>query len=148
MYGFYSAVDDICRILNFIVTARKRNLRRLCFYTCLSVILFTGQVPPSPPSGQVHPQAGTPPKAGTPHPWAGTPQQCMLGYGQQAGGMHPSYIISDHLGVTTHFGLHAWFIKKYKRFNHSHTACSITTLTLSVSVDRPLGKETLRKVPP
>ena len=26
----------------FIFTARKRSLRRLCFYTCLSVILFTG----------------------------------------------------------------------------------------------------------
>ena len=24
-----------------IITARKRSLRRLCFYTCLSVILFT-----------------------------------------------------------------------------------------------------------
>ena len=24
------------------ITARKRSLRRLCFYTCLSVILFTG----------------------------------------------------------------------------------------------------------
>ena len=26
----------------FLVTAHKRSLRRLCFYTCLSVILFTG----------------------------------------------------------------------------------------------------------
>ena len=25
-----------------IITARKRSLQRLCFYTCLSVILFTG----------------------------------------------------------------------------------------------------------
>ena len=25
-----------------VITARKRSLRRLCFYTCLSVILFTG----------------------------------------------------------------------------------------------------------
>ena len=25
-----------------LITARKRSLRRLCFYTCLSVILFTG----------------------------------------------------------------------------------------------------------
>ena len=47
------------------------------------------------------PRAGTPPKAGTPPwtgtpagrytPWAGTPlPQCMLGYGQQAGGTHPT----------------------------------------------------------
>ena len=28
-----------------LITARKRSLRRLCFYTCLSVILFTGGVP-------------------------------------------------------------------------------------------------------
>ena len=49
------------------------------------------------PSGQVHPQAGTPPRAGTPSqagtpPQAGTPSppQCMLGYGQQVGGTHPT----------------------------------------------------------
>ena len=29
-------------VSDIIVTARKRSLRRLCFYTCLSVILFTG----------------------------------------------------------------------------------------------------------
>ena len=81
-----------------IFTARKQSLRRLCFYTCLSVILFTGgctgQVPPDrythPPRQVLHPvgrytipQVGTPPRqvhplAGTPpgwiHPWAGTPQ--------------------------------------------------------------------------
>ena len=35
------------------------------------------------------PLAGTP-RAGTPH-WVGTPPgQCMLGYGQQAGGTHPT----------------------------------------------------------
>ena len=67
---------------DIIFTARKRSLRRLCFYPCLSAILFTGGVP-----GQVHPpgqvphilQAGTPP--GTPprytprqvHPLAGIP---------------------------------------------------------------------------
>ena len=81
----------------------------------LSVILFTGgsvpgQVHPQAgtppagnpgqvhPSGQVHPPAGTPlgkytPKAGTPlagPPGRYTPQQCMLGYGQQAGGTHPT----------------------------------------------------------
>ena len=46
------------------------------------------------PPGQVHPQAGTPTQAGTPR-LAGTPRestppkpQCMLGYGQQAGGIH------------------------------------------------------------
>ena len=74
-----------------IFTARKRNLRRLCFYTCLSVHRgeVPGQVPPgrytplgrySPPSGQVHPsppldrspldrspsRAGTPPRQAHP----------------------------------------------------------------------------------
>ena len=112
--------------LSCIFTARKRSLRRLCFYTCLSVILFTGgevpgQVPPRQvhppsrytPSGRYNPPAGTPPpQAGTPlrqvpsprqvhppdryTPQAGTspgqvhPTQCMLGYGQQAGGTHPT----------------------------------------------------------
>ena len=79
----------------FLITTRKRSLQMLCFYTCLSVILFrrgeylgryplgryTPWVGTSP--GQVYPQAGTPP-AGTP------PTQCMPGYGQQAGGTHPT----------------------------------------------------------
>ena len=47
-----------------IFTARQRSLRRLCFYTCLSVILFTGRgVPgqvPSPTGGRYTPQAGIP----------------------------------------------------------------------------------------
>ena len=76
----------------YIITARKRSLRRLCFHTGLSVILFTrGRVVP----GQVPLRAGTPqqvntcpwqvppgrhtPLAGTPPgqvpPWAGTPLQ-------------------------------------------------------------------------
>ena len=54
----------------FLPSATK--LRRLCFYTCLSVILFTGgeylgRYPPAgtPPRGRYTPQAGTP-RAGTP----------------------------------------------------------------------------------
>ena len=40
--------------MSWFVIARKRSLRRLCFYTCLSVILFTGgeylgRVPGTPP---------------------------------------------------------------------------------------------------
>ena len=35
-------LPGISNLLNFFITARKRSLRRLCFYTCLSVILFTG----------------------------------------------------------------------------------------------------------
>ena len=48
----------IC-VYNFIFTARKRSLRRLCFYTCLSVILFTGRGGVSRPRpGGVQAQAG------------------------------------------------------------------------------------------
>ena len=42
---------------------------------------------------QVHPQAGTPPGTDTP-PGRYTPEQCMLGYGQQAGSTHPTGIHS------------------------------------------------------
>ena len=61
------------------------------------------QVHPLPP-GRYTPQAGTPPQAGTHppsryippgrYPLAGTPQQCMLGYGQQVGGTHPTGMYS------------------------------------------------------
>ena len=60
-----------------VITARKRSLRRLCFYTCLSFCSqgMGGGVPglvPLPPgqAKQVHPPAGTPP--GQVHP--STPQ--------------------------------------------------------------------------
>ena len=99
---------------NVIFTGRKRSLWRLCFYTCLSVILFTGGstwagTPPragTPPGRytpwQVHPPAGTPHGRYNP-PWAGThPRQCMLGYGQQAGGTHPTGMHSCFLFYPIH----------------------------------------------
>ena len=52
-----------------VFTARKRSLRRLCFYTCLSVILFTGWIhspgrytppPASAPLGRYTPPARYP----------------------------------------------------------------------------------------
>ena len=56
-------------------TARKRSLRRLCFYTCLCVHkggAVPGQVPPGRYTPrQVHPRAGTPTNRYL--PWAGTP---------------------------------------------------------------------------
>ena len=65
---------------NPVITARKRSLRRLCFYTRLLVILFTGGVCLSvcwdsrPPFQQQTP-----------------PQAVHAGrYGQQVGGMHPT----------------------------------------------------------
>ena len=42
------------------------KLRRLCFYTCLSVILFTGGVPGQVPPGQVHRPGRYTPGPGTP----------------------------------------------------------------------------------
>ena len=82
-----------------IFTARKRSLRMLCFYTCLSVILFTGGLlkcmmgctPLPPPSCQRQasprgPEADTPQGQGadTPTPTQTQRQvppweQCMLG---------------------------------------------------------------------
>ena len=76
-----------------IFTVRKQSLRRLCFHRCLSVHgeggvcsiacwdtpRTRGRHPPRPdPPGQT-PQADTPRRV-----------QCMLGYGQQAGGTHPT----------------------------------------------------------
>ena len=83
-----------------IFIARKRSLRRLCFYTCLSVILLTGVSasvhagihPPeqTPPQSRHHPIADTHTRSrhppGNRHPpelippGADTPSaQCMLG---------------------------------------------------------------------
>ena len=115
---------------NNIVTARKLSLRRLCFYTCLSVILFTRRQVPPPPGRYTHnhPRAGTPPGRYTHnHPRAGTPPgrytpsqqvhppgrytprpQCMLGYGQQAGGMHPT-------------GMHSCLISQSSKCSFSNT---------------------------
>ena len=63
-----------------IITARKRSLQRLCFYTCLSV--HTGGVPGQvTPPGRYTPWPGTT-QAGTPPGQVHLPPQCMLGYSQ------------------------------------------------------------------
>ena len=66
-----------------IITTHKRSLRRLCFYTCLSDILFTG-------GGST--LAGTPPRQVHAPLQAGTPLGAVHAgrYGQQAGGTHPT----------------------------------------------------------
>ena len=104
MFSVVSVCESECFLcfnLSFVITAHKGSLRRLCFYTCLLVILFTGVYlgryiplagthPPGryTPLGrytrQVHPQpswAGTPPGQVPTLPKAGTPppDQCMLG---------------------------------------------------------------------
>ena len=63
---------------NSFVTTRKQSLQRLCFYTCLSVILFTGGDVCLSACWDTHPPGQTPPLDR--HPRADTPPaQCMLG---------------------------------------------------------------------
>ena len=83
-----------------ITTARKRSLRMLCFHRCLSVHrqgclpLVGGEwcLPHTP--GQTLPPSGywdthpLPSACWDTYP----PAQCMLGYGQQAGGTHPTEV--------------------------------------------------------
>ena len=57
-----------------VITARKRSLRRLCFYTCLSVILFTGE-------GGLHPRGSASREAGQTPPLEGAVRillECIL----------------------------------------------------------------------
>ena len=118
-FGLSRIKQERCLICDInIFTAHKRSLRRLCFYTCLSVILFPGReyLGRYPlPLGRYTPRAGTPPRQvhppgqDTPFPLGrytplrrytplgrytpgGTPPwpQRMLAYGQQAGCMHPT----------------------------------------------------------
>ena len=59
----------------WVITVRKRSLRRLCFYTCLSVILFTGiclSACWTPPPQEQTPAGSDTPQEQTP------PAQCML----------------------------------------------------------------------
>ena len=63
--GIQFVFQQVKIIFCSLITAHKRSLRRLCFYTSLSVILFTGGVCPiacwdTPPS-RYTPLAGTPP---------------------------------------------------------------------------------------
>ena len=63
-----------------IFTTHKRSLRRLCFHTCLSVILFTGgsiSVHAGYTPGAQPPRPGTP--LGPPLPGPGTPNQAPPG---------------------------------------------------------------------
>ena len=60
-------VKGILLFAYLFITARKRSLRRLCFYTCLSFILFTGGVPDQvPPRSRHPPRPDTPSGADTP----------------------------------------------------------------------------------
>ena len=61
-----SEISVSWQIKDFVITAHKQSLRRLCFYTCLSV--HRGST-----WAGTH-RAGTPPRHAHP-PWAGTPWQ-------------------------------------------------------------------------
>ena len=80
-----------------VITARKRSLRRLCFYTCLSFCpqgrgsaLVHAGIPP--PLGADTPLDQTPPLgADTLRKQTPSPGAVHAGrYGQRAGGMHPT----------------------------------------------------------
>ena len=68
---------------------------------------------PPPPRADNPPRADTS-QAHTP-PWADTPQ-CMLGYGQQAGGMQPTGMHSCLFSLKTLFYILAYFI--FQTFKH------------------------------
>ena len=81
----------------YIFTARKRSLRRFCFHRCLSVDRGVSASRLPPPGRHLHsPWADTRPVHARIHPLPSAcwdihpPVQCMLGYGQQAGGTHPT----------------------------------------------------------
>ena len=91
--GKLQKLIDISFVTDITFAARKRSLRRLCFHWCLSVHRW-GCLPLVPGGVSATPLADTPPP-GRYTPWADTPSpQCMLAYGQQAGGTHPTGIHS------------------------------------------------------
>ena len=64
------------------------SYRRLCFYTGLSVILLTGGLHPEGPASRGVCIQGGLHRGGE---WADTPATSdTMGYGQRAGGTHPS----------------------------------------------------------
>ena len=103
-----------CTISNiYIVTARKRSLRRLCFYTCLSV--HWGGVP-----GQVHSRAGTPPGRYTPRadtpPWAGTPPTTVHAGIRSISGRYASHWnVFLFVGLLLSHGTSWWFVKDFTK---------------------------------
>ena len=119
----------------------------------------------------VHPSwAGThPPGRYTPlsrytHPWAGTtrlgrhtpglvhPHQCMLGYGQQAGGTHPTgmhscyailftvTLFQDLITLRNNTGFGFWFVNMlWVIFNYMVQKDNRLVLTISGNKVHPLG---------
>ena len=125
------------QIKDFVITARKRSLWRLCFYTCLSVHRgeYLGRYSP----GRYTPQAGTLLWAGTPWqvpplagilpgrytlpgqytPWAGPPpwqvhpqEQCILG---DTGNKQAVHILLECILVSLWQPLEGSFILRWQR---------------------------------
>ena len=99
-----------------IFTTRKRSLRRLCFHTCLSVILFTGGLSASVHDGIHNPPGSRHPAlpSGSRHP----PAQCMLGdTGNKRGGMYPT-------------GMHTYYLQNIGPLFSPHRSISLSPLTL------------------
>ena len=75
LFRFENRISRLfCRDSNLTIMVLGPCLRRLCFHRCLCP-----QGECLPPPGQIPPPPGR-------HP----PAQCVLGYGQQVGGMHPT----------------------------------------------------------
>ena len=120
------------------VTARKQSLRRLCFYTCLSVILFTGEgeylgrytlwagtppgrYTPTLPSRYTPLGRYTPPRSRYTPPWEGTPPSRYTPPGQ----VHPPGAVhagryGQQAGGTHPTGMHSslfFFLAMITRVN-------------------------------
>ena len=89
-----------CRVLFcapfLIFAARKRSLRRLCFYTCLSVILFAGGGGVCIRGG-LHTGGSASRGVSIQGGWADPPPSDTTGYGQRAGGTQPTGMHSCYL---------------------------------------------------
>ena len=99
------------------ITARKRSLRRLCFSTCLSVILFTGESVSG--VGSVSRRVCIRGLGG----WTDSLPSDTMGYGQRASGTHPTGMHSCSsmgatLGVLNTSQTDALF-------THAHTFCLV-----------------------
>ena len=127
------------RDISLIFTVLKRSLRRLCFYTCLSVILFTVGLHPGRGSasregvciqgGGLYPEGSASRELciqGPLHPGrvyiqgeglGRTPQSDTTGYNQRAGGTHPTRMHSSSVCSLE------WVFKLHQR-NNNVISCS------------------------
>ena len=87
--------NPLCHSLSLNYFYRPQTKFAKVMFLHVSVCPRVGGVPGQVPPGQVHPPwAGTSPRAGTLFP-----PQCMLGYGQQAGGTHPTGMYSCSVSI-------------------------------------------------